>query len=349
MRSVKLLIICIVTLVSAIALAQSTTTIRLSSTAPPNSLFDRVLKQMASEWRKVTDGRVTLRVISGGAIGDESTIIRRMRLNNPQAAAITQLGLAEIHDAFNVFGIPFFFESDEELLHVLERLTPELTEALGESGLVLLGWGHTGWAHFFTAEPVQNLEDLRRTKIFTSAGDDVMVRWYKENGFEPVPLALTDVLMGLNTGLIDAYPSPPYAALLFQWYRQTPHMLDVALAPVIAATVMTERSWRRLSETDRQAILKSAKGVQNRLWTEVPQQDREAVEAMIERGLTVATVSADEERAFRTLADEMTASWRGRIVPAEIFDVALRERDAFRAKRVAFAVPPNAIPTLNFH
>ena len=333
MRSMKFLIPCVVTFVSVIALAQSTTTIRLSSTAPPNSLFDRVRKQMSSEWRKVTDGRVTLRVISGGATGDESTIIRRMRLNNPQAAAITQLGLAEIHDAFSVFGIPFFFESDEELLHVLERLTPELTEALGESGLVLLGWGHTGWAHFFTAEPVQNLEALRRTKIFNSA----------------VPLALTDVLMGLNTGLIDAYPSPPYAALLFQWYRQTPHMLDVALAPVIAATVMTERSWRRLSETDRQAILKSAKGVQNRLWTEVPQQDREAGEAMIERGLTVATVSADEERAFRTLADEMTASWRGRIVPAEIFDVALRERDAFRAKRVAFAVPPNAIPTLNFH
>ncbi len=63
------------------------------------------------------------------------------------------------------------------------------------------------------------MRDLQAAKLFTSAGDDGMVRWYWENGFELVSLELTDMLMGLNTGLIDAYPSPPYGVPVLQWYR----------------------------------------------------------------------------------------------------------------------------------
>ena len=160
---------------------------------------------------------------------------------------------------------------------MLEALTPQLRDALARRDLVLINWGHGGWAHIFSAEPIQTVADLRQAKLFTSAGDDDAVQWYKENGFEPVPLALTDVLMGLNTGLINAYPSSPYAALAYQWYRQTSHMLDVPLAPLFGATVIAERAWSRVSQTDRDAILKTAKAAQDRLFAAVPEQAREAV------------------------------------------------------------------------
>ena len=226
MRAFRLAVAAVLLLSPALLEAQRAN-LRLGTILPANSVWDRSLRQMASAWQRATDGRVRLQV--RGTTGDESTIIRRMRLNNPQVAALTLPGLTEIDETFNVFGIPFFFESDEEALHVLEALTPRLRESLADNGLVLLNWGHGGWAHIFSAQPIRDMSDLQRAKLFTSAGDDAMVRWYRENGFEPVPLELTDVLMGLNTGLIDAYPSPPYGALVFQWYRQTSHMLDIPL------------------------------------------------------------------------------------------------------------------------
>ena len=148
--------------------------------------------------------------------------------------------------------------------------------------------------------------------------------------FNPVPLALTDVLMGLNTGLIDAYPSPPYGALVFQWYRQTSHMLDVPLGPVYGATVVTERAWQRIGEADRAVILESAEKMADFLFDEVPRQDREAIAEMEKRGLTVATVSDAEAVALRAVADELTASWRGTRVPADIYDAAIRARTEYR-------------------
>ena len=311
------------------ALAQRAN-LRLGTILPANSVWDRALKRMASEWREATEGRVRLQV--RGTTGDEATIIRRMRLNNPQVAALTQPGLTEVDPAFNVFGIPFFFASDAEAAHVLDALTPRLRAALAGRGLVLIGWGHGGWAHVFSAQPVRGLDDLRAAKLFTSSGDDAMVRWYKENGFQPVPLALTDVLMGLNTGLIDAYPSPPYGALVFQWYRRTAYMLDIPLSPVFGATVMTERAWAGIDEADRAALLDRAAAAQAFLFAEVPRQDREAVAEMRERGLTVSAVAEPEAAALRAAAEALTKTWRGDRVPADVYDAALAARNAYRAR-----------------
>ena len=322
-------VVAVALLASPALLVAQRANLRLGTILPANSVWDRALRQMAADWQEATDGRVRLQV--RGTTGDEATIIRRMRLNNPQVAALTLPGLTEVDESFNVFGIPFFFASDAEAVHVLEALTPLYRDKLAERGLVLLGWGHGGWAHIFSAHPIRSIPDLQKAKLYTSAGDDGMVQWYKENGFQPVPLELTDVLMGLNTGLIDAYPSPPYGALVFQWYRQTSHMLDIPLSPVFGATVMTERAWARIDEADRAALLAAAAEMQAFLFDEVPRQDEEAVAEMQKRGLTLSSVGEPEVALLRAIVDTLTATWRGDRVPADIYDAALAARSAFRA------------------
>ena len=302
----------------------------LATIAPANSLWDRLFRQMASDWTKATDGRVRLQIRSGGTVGDEATIIRRMRTNRPQVA-LTFSGLSIADADFGVFGVPFLFESDSEARHVLEQLTPRLERKLADRGLIRLAWGHGGWTHIFSAAPVRDLPELRATKLFVPAGDDDVVRWYRDSGFQPVPLEISDVMTGLTTGLIDAYPSPPYGALVFQWYRRVSHMLEVPITPVINATVITERAWRSLDAADQMAIRRSAKATEDSMWAVVTQQDRQAIEEMRRGGLTVHTVDGSAADDFRNLAGELTSAWRGRLVPADIYDLAVRERDAFRS------------------
>ena len=311
-------------------LAQRSTRIQLGSVLPANSVWDRSLKEMAVEWKDQTDGRVELRV-QNGAFRDEAALSRRLKRGRPHAAVFGLPG--EIHDAFNVLTIPFFFESDNEAFHVVEQLTPTFEQILRDEGLILLNWGHAGWAHFFTEVRVETLEDLKRTKLYTAAGDERMLQWYKENGFDPEPLAYTDMLLGLNTGLINAHPSPPYVALLFQWYDKTPFMLDVPLAPVLGITVMAERSWSRINEGDQTILLASAKRLEKELLETVPAQEKASIEQMRQRGLTVVGLDDAAKASFRKVADELTASWRGNMIPAEIYDKAVRERDRFRASR----------------
>ncbi len=312
-------------------LAQSSA-IKLATVVPDGSVWDKALKKMGEDWKQATGGRVSLTVFSGGSQGDESTVLRKMRLQSLQGASLTGVGLAGIDASFSVFDIPFFFESYDELNAVVDKLTPLLKQRAEAKGFVLVHWGHGGWLQVFSKRPVQTLADLKALKLYTSGGDDRMTQLYKSRGFQPRAMAMTDILTGLTTGMLDALPTPPLAAMAFQWYKQTPYMLDIGLAPVVGATVIAKRTWDTLSAADRAKMTEIARGVENQLRVDVPKQDALAVTLMGTQGLKVTKATGPE---WRQEADLLAKTMRGQMVPQDMFDLALKERDAFRQRHAA--------------
>jgi len=309
--------------------AQAQAPIKLAHLLPEGSIWDKNLKQMGEEWKQATEGRVAVTVFSGGSQGDESTVLRKMRLDALQASALTAVGLGMIDGAFNVFDIPFFFDSYDELNYVIDKLTPVLRKRIEPKGFILLNWGHGGWMQVFTKKPVQTVDDLKHIKLYTSAGNDRMVQWFKANGFEPRAMAMTDILTGLTTGMIEGLPTPPLAAMLFQWYRQTPYMLELGLAPIVGADVITKKAWNAISEADRAKMMVAADGVEKRLQVEVPKLDANAIATMTKNGLTVTKATGPE---WRAQVDNLAKTMRGEMVPPDIFDLASKARDEFRKK-----------------
>jgi TRAP-type C4-dicarboxylate transport system substrate-binding protein len=316
-------------LVPAAGLAQRAT-LQMASSAPAGSVWDRNLQQMAAEWRAASNGAVTLTIFPGGQLGDENKVVTLLRAGRPQAAALTTIGLSRIDAAFNVFSIPFFFASYEELYAVLDRMAPALDARLQKAGFTRLAWGNGGWVRVFSRVPVATLDDLRRVKLFTSAGEDTMVQWYKNNGFTPVALAMTDILTGLTSGQIDAIPTTPTAALAFQFYTRTGHMLDLGIAPLVGAIVVSTAAWSRVPAAAQPALIKSAREMEGRLNSAIPAQDAASLEEMKKRGLVVHAPAGAE---WTAVAEALTESLRGAMVPADIYDLAVKERNAYRTAR----------------
>ena len=306
--------------------------IKLATLVPEGSVWDKSMRDMGAQWSAGTQGRVVLRVYPGGVAGDEPDVVRKMRIGQLQAAAVTTAGLADIEPSFNVFNIPMFFTSYPELYATLDKLTPVLKQRLEEKGFVLLAWGHGGWVYFFTKQPVESVEELRKTKMFVWAGDDEMVAQWRRFGFQPVALAATDIMTGLQTGMIDAYPTTPLLGLTLQWYRMTPNMVGMGMAPLVGGLVMTKQAWAKIAEPDRARILESCRRLEHKLEDEVPRQDTLAVAEMKKRGLKVNAVSSANATQFRATAEQFAGGMKGVRVPPDILDLARRERDAFRQK-----------------
>jgi TRAP-type transport system periplasmic protein len=310
--------------------AHAQTPIKLATILPEGTVWDKNIRQMGEEWKTATDGRVTITVFAGGSQGDEPQVLRKMRVDALQAAAFTAVGLGSIDAAFNVFDIPFFFDSYDELNYVTDQLTPEIRKRIEAKGFVLLNWGGGGWAQVFTKTPVQTVDDLKRIKLYTSSGNDRMVQWFKANGFQPRAMAMTDIMTGLTTGMIDGMPSPPLGALMFQWYRQTPYMLDLGLAPIIGANVITAKAWKAIPDADKPKLLAAADGVEKRLRVEVPKLDENSIAMMTKNGLTVTKATGPE---WKTQLDNLAKTMRGEMVPPEIFDLAVKARGEFRKQK----------------
>jgi TRAP-type C4-dicarboxylate transport system substrate-binding protein len=151
-------------------------------------------------------------------------------------------------------------------------------------------------------------------------------------GFQPVALAATDIMTGLQTGMIDAYPTTPLLGLTLQWYRMTPNMVGIGLAPLVGGLIVTKQAWAKIAEPDRARILESSARLEHRLEVEVPRQDTSAVAEMQKRGLKVNVVGAANAAQFRATAEQFAAGMKGIRVPPDILEMARRERDAFRQK-----------------
>ena len=296
-------------IVAGPARAAGKTVVKLATLAPDGSVWHQTLKKMAA---------------------DEPDMVRKMRIGQLQAASLSVTGLSKIDKGFMVFSIPLFFDSYDELFYVMRRLEPTLRGRLESNGFVMLNWGLGGWVHFFSESAVTSVDGFRDVKMFVWAGDDKWVQWWKDNGFHPVPLAATDILTGLQTGMINGLPTTPLAALSLQWFRHAPYMLDLGLAPLVGATVITEKAWRSIPEDERGALLSSAKEVETTLEREVPAQDEQAITEMAKRGLTV-THAGDDPRWSREAA-RLAAKMREGMVPQDIFDLAVAARDEYRAQ-----------------
>jgi TRAP-type C4-dicarboxylate transport system substrate-binding protein len=331
MRTKVLLALLLLALLPAPVEAADKSVIKLATLAPDGSAWHKALEEMGGEWRESTDGRVSLRLYAGGVAGDDPDMVRKIRIGQLHASALTVAGLADIDSSFLIFNIPLFFDSDEEFRYVLEGMTEHLSARLESKGFILLHWGHGGWVHLFSKQPVRSVDDLRNVKLFSWAGDDTIFQLWKKAGFRPVALAATDILTGLQTGLIDGLPTTPLAALSLQWFRQTDFMMAHGIAPLVGATVVSLKAWNRISEADRALLLESAGRMEERLMVEIPRKDEEAIEEMKKRGLEAIRVDSEEMVAeWKKVAEEFSAKMRDGIVPAGTFTEALRLRDAFR-------------------
>ncbi|MFQ5527986.1 MAG: TRAP transporter substrate-binding protein DctP [Thermoanaerobaculia bacterium] len=304
--------------------------IKLATLVPEGSIWDKDLREMGDQWRRKTDGRVSLRIYAGGVAGSETDILRKIRIGQLHAAALTVAGLEEIDGAFSVLVMPLFYDSYAEFLYVLDGLAPTLEELLEAKGYRLLQWGHGGWVRFFSRDPIRSITDLKKQKIYVTAGADHMVTLWQENGFRPVPLAPTDIMTGFQTGMIDVIATTPLAALSLQWFRQASFMEETGLAPLPGATIVSARAWNGISEADRQILLGDAAIAEKRQRGTIPEQDQIAVDEMSERGLeiTAAETSVEWSRTAARIAESM----RGRTVPQEIYDAAVRLRSEYRAR-----------------
>lgn len=323
---------------SPAAAAAGKTVVKLATLAPKESSWHVILEQMGQEWRRVSGGAVELKIYAG-TLGDESDIMRRIRIGQLDAGAVTAMGLSTVDNAALAFSIPMAIESDAELDFVRARLTPRLEKAMNDKGYIVLNWGDAGWVQFFTKEPVRTPADLRKFKIFAWASGNPLDDLWKENGYQAVSLAATDILPSLQTGMVTALPTTPLAMLANQWFPFARNMTALRWAPLTGATVISASSWEKIPAELRPALLEISRQTGLRMRDDIRRMEGEAISAMAKRGVKVVELSPDERRSWLTMALDVYPQLRGRLVDAATFDEVLRLRDEFRAGASAKTAP----------
>jgi TRAP-type C4-dicarboxylate transport system substrate-binding protein len=275
-------------------------TVKLGTVAPEGSPWHDALLEIASDWQRISGGKVKVRIYPGGVAGDEPDLLRKIRIGQLHAAALTKSGLFTLAPEIDLVSFPLMLRTDDELDVLLEKVGPEIEATLEEKGFKVLNWSRAGWVYFFSKEPVHMPEDLKRQKLFFWGSDTEYLELIKRAGFQPVPLAINDLLPSLQTGLVNAFAAPPVAALSFQWFALTENMTDLRWQPLPGATLISMKTWRKIPDDLKPQLEKAALDVGRRLWGRIGELNDEALKVMEEHGLKINRVSPEGEEYWKT-------------------------------------------------
>lgn len=266
-------------------------TIKLGSLAPQSSPWDDGLRQIASNWSKVTKGKIQIKIYPGGIVGDEITMLQKMKTTSLDAAAITGLGMTEIFSGLLAAQLPLIYESEEEFEYVLSKMKPYFEEKLEERGYKVLIWTNVGWTHFFCKSPMISPSDLKKEKIFVYAGNPESEKVWRDMGFTPIPLSVNEMLTALQSGMVTTFATTPLSAAAFQWFGVAPNMSDMQWSPLVGGVVISTEVWNQIPEKLRIVLQTIAENVGKKMQAEISQKDSETVDLMKEHGLSVHNVS----------------------------------------------------------
>jgi TRAP-type C4-dicarboxylate transport system substrate-binding protein len=275
-------------------------TVKLGTVAPEGSPWHDALLEIASEWHRISGGKVKMRIYPGGVAGDEPDLLRKIRIGQLHAATLSKTGLYSLAPEIDLISFPLMLKTDDELDVLLEKIGPEIEAKLEEKGFKLLNWSRAGWVYFFSKEPVYMPDDLKRQKFFFWGSDTEYLELLKRAGFQPVPLAINDLLPSLQTGLVNSFAAPPVAALSFQWFALTPNMVDLRWQPVPGATLISLKTWRKVPDDLKPQLERAAVDVGKRLWGQIARLNEEALVVMQEHGLKINRLTAEGAEYWET-------------------------------------------------
>ncbi len=291
----RLLMICALLVITLPAQAL---TFKIATIAPDGTAWMNEMRKGADEIKQRTEGRVKFRFFPGGIMGNDKSVLRKIRIGQLHGGAIVSGGLAAIYSDIGIYSVPFIFRSFEEVDYVRQKMDPLLIEGLKKKGFISFGFAEGGFAYLMSNQSIKVVDDFKGQKVWVPQNDEVSRTAFESIGVKPVSLALSDVLTGLQTGLIDTIAGSASGAIALQWHTQVKYLMDEPLSYLYASMVISHKRFKRLSTKDQQIVTKVMGQTFERLNELNRKDDINARQALQDQGIT-----------FVKIAPELAGQW----------------------------------------
>jgi TRAP-type C4-dicarboxylate transport system substrate-binding protein len=296
-------------------------TLKIATVAPEGSQWMKDMRASAKEIQERTYGRVQIRYYGGGVMGNDTKVLGKIRLGILHGGAFTPSALQKIYPDLSIYGLPFLFQSNDEVDYVRKKLDERLLRGLREAGFVSFGFAATGFAVIMSNEPVRGLDDLIGKRVWVPEGETISHTSMEALSLRPVILPLTDVLTGLQTGLIDIVSMSPIGALVLQWHTKVKFITDMPLVYTMGFMAVDIRAFNKIDAADQEILTE----VMTRVYCHFDKanliDNKEAYEALLITGIQNVMVTVDE---FVRIREIVEASNR-RLVEQGFFSKTLYE------------------------
>jgi TRAP-type C4-dicarboxylate transport system substrate-binding protein len=307
-----------------------TAVIKIATLAPEGSTWTEIFNDLNAELKTATNSGIRLKIYPGGVLGNEKDMIRKMFVGQIHGALLTSAGLSTIFNEMDVFQIPFLFNTYDEVDYVLKKMDGFFKKGFADKGYILPSWSEGGFIRMMSTQPIASLDDLRKAKIWTWEDAPMAKAIFYEAGISAIPLSLPDVLVALQTGLVEVVYAPPSGAIALQWFTKTKYMTDFPLMYLIGGIVIKKNTFTKLSPEHREILLALCSKYMDILKLEVRKENQEAIKVMAKHGVKLIRPSEEQINEFKDLSIKAMNRQVGKSFSREIKDKVISYVEEYR-------------------
>ena len=308
---------------------------RIATQAPEGTVWMEAMEDIKRSIEKGTKGRVRFTFFPNGSQGDEKAVIERMDAGLIHGGLFTGIGLGQILPEVRILELPFVYESMDEIVAVRTALEEQFKRGFDEAGYVFLGWAEVGWAYVFSKVKAADLDGLRARKIWVWAGDPLAEHVFSTFELNGVPLALTDVLTSLETGMIDSVYNSPYGLVGLQWHRDLRFMSRMTVGHGTGALLVSKSEWQKIPPAIRDRIAQVTRRRLDTLLDEVRTKNEETIKELEGNGMQVVPIPQDEFPRYVELGNKVADDMVGRLYDQATLDTVRQVIARVRAEKQA--------------
>jgi TRAP-type transport system periplasmic protein len=295
-----------------IPVANANTQFKIATLLPENTERAKKMRLASDEVRRRTEGRVSFKYYYGGSQGGDDKVLYKMKIGQLQGTTFSPVAIQKQYPDINIYGLPFIFESAEEVRYVRNLMDAKFEDGLEEAGFVTFGFAGADFAMVLSNEPVRSHRDLIGKKVWVPEGDTISYEAMQALDLTPVPLEIANVMTGLQTGLIDIVSIPPAGALLFQWHTKVKYVTRMPILFTMHFMVIDAKAFRKIDAADQATV----RDVMGRLYTELDEAERvdapKALQALLNSGIESVEPLPDEFAKLQNETAKVTRSMADR-------------------------------------
>jgi len=191
----------------------------------PGSLFTISVEEFAKRVNAEVDG---YRVVSFGSsqLGKDRELLRKLKLGTVDFCLPSTV-MSSVVDEFGLFEMPYLVKNRLHMRAIRDRLFwSKLAPAVEKKGYQIIAVWENGFRNITNnAKPINVPADLNGIKLRTPKGS-WRVKMFKSYGANPTPMALSEVFVALQTGVIDGQENP-MAQIYSQKFQEVQKYLSI--------------------------------------------------------------------------------------------------------------------------
>jgi len=246
--------------ISTVCFANKALTLRTAETQPADYPTSQALEFMGEKLREWSDNEITIKLYSGGQLGDEKDTLEITILGGIDLARINITPLNSIVPETNVFGLPFLFRSTAHMRSVVDgEIGDEILASLEPYGLIGLVFYDSGARSLYNnSREIHHPSDLAGLKIRVQ-NSELAVAMVEALGANPTPMGFGQVYESMVLGTIDGGENnwPSYAAS--HHYEAAPYYTLTRHTMTPEVLVMSKHRWQKLTTKQQNLIRQAAK------------------------------------------------------------------------------------------